>query len=150
MLLDIHDATAGASNCLEWTELFTKAIANVLMTVSGYAAPARTEALQSEPWFDPASPPQDFLASMTARGFRAVLAAYTKRSAEEQALAHLEHHKVEIITAETIPAIEPAWLAARLDRAPSLTPATQALLAHLRQQERTLHPALKPLLDKAA
>ena len=150
VLLDIHDATVSADNCLEWTELFTKAIANVLMTVSGYAAPARTRALQPEPWFDPASAPQDFLDLMTARGFRSVLSAYTHQSAEEQALAHLEHHKVEIITAEAIPAITPDWLTARLDRMPGLTPATQALLAYLRGQDHALHPALKPLLDKAA
>ena len=150
VLLDLHDATAMADNCLEWSELFTKAMANVLMTASGYAAPARAEALQPESWLDPSRGFADFLQSMTARGFAAVLEPYKQRSIEDRALAHLEHHKVEIITAEIIPEIDPVWLALRLGNTPVLTPATRALLGYLRTQTRVLHPALKPLLDKAA
>lgn len=150
VLLDIHDATIAADNCLEWTELFTKAVASVLMTASGYACPARAQALQSEPWFDPVSPQQAFLDVMATRGFQAVFANYKPQTSEQKALAHLEDHKIEIITAEAIPSIEPSWLAARLDRAPNLAPATRAVLSFLRTQRRTLHPALQPLLEKSA
>lgn len=150
VLLDIHDATIAADNCLEWTEMFTKAMANVLMTASGYAAPARSQALQTEPWFDASSPPQAFIQTMQDRGFRALLAPYSARSEEDRALAHLEHHKVEIITAEVIATLDADWLANRLQRTATLTPATQALLAFLRAQEHSLHPALQPLLERAA
>jgi hypothetical protein len=150
VLLDIHDATVSADNCLEWTELFTKIVAHILLIASGYIAPARSQSLLPESWFDSAIEAEAFLEVLSTRGFRAVLAAYTQPTPEEQALAHLEHHKVEIITSETMPAIEPVWLAARLQKAPALTPATQALFSFLRAQERMLHPALRPLLDKAA
>ena len=149
VLLDIHDATASAGNCVAWAELLTKAIANLLMTASGYAAPPRAQALRPEPWLDPASPPAEFAEAMTARGFRDVLGAYGARTAEEQALALLDHQRIEIITAEPIAELEAAWLVERMTRAPALLPA-RALLAYLRQDARALHPALQPLLDKAA
>lgn len=138
VLLDIHDATIATENCLEWTELFTKAMADLLMTASGYAGPNRASLLSPVPWL------------MNAQGFHDVLATYKPRTFEDRALAHLEHHKVEIITAEPIDVIDPGWLARRLGSVPELAPASKALLSYLRNQPRTLHPALLPLLDRAA
>ncbi len=150
VLLDIHDATLLADNCLEWTELVTKALANLVMTASGYAAPPRSEALESEAWLDPSTPVADFLERMTARGFKTVLGAYGLRSAEQAAMARLDHEKIEIITAESIVHLEPSWLAMRIGKSPDLAAPAQALLAYLRKEPRVLHPALQPLVENAA
>lgn len=150
VLLDIHDATSRADNCLEWTELLTKALANLVMTASGYAPPPRSAALEPESGLDPATPAADFLERMTTRGFRQVLGAYGHRSIEELALADLDHRRIEIITAESIARPEASWLAMRIGMAADLAPPAQALLAYLRKEPRPLHPALVPLLEKAA
>lgn len=150
VLLDIHDATLTANNCLEWTELVTKTLAHLVMTASGYAPPSREEALQPESWTDADLPAVDYLERMVSRGFRNVIGAYERRTSEQQALARLDHEKMEIITAESIAPLEPAWLARRMSR-PGHLPATErALLVYLRNEPRPLHPALVALLDKAA
>lgn len=150
VLLDIHDATITAENCLQWTELFTKAMADLLMTASGYVGLDRAALLQPEPWLDASVGANGFVAAMNARGFEAVLETYKPRTSEDRALAHLEHHKVEIITAEPIDEIDAGWLARRLAKAPQLTAASKALLSYLRTQDRALHPAFRPLLERAA
>lgn len=150
VLLDIHDATLLADNCLEWTELVTKALANLVMTASGYAPPPRAEALEPETWLDPSTPTADFLQRMTLRGFKSVLGAYGQRSAEQTALASLDHEKIEIITAESIVRLEPSWLAMRIGQTVDLAPPAHALLAYLRTESRALHPALQPLVERAA
>ena len=150
VLLDIHDATLTASNCLEWTELVTKTLAHLVMTASGYAPPSREQALQPETWMDSSLPTSEFLERMMSRGFRHVFNAYGRRTSEEQALARLDHEKMEIITAEAIAPLEPAWLAQRMSRSGHLAATERALLVYLRNEPRPLHPALASLLDTAA
>ena len=120
------------------------------MTASGYAPPPRAEALEPETWLDPSTPAADFLERMTLRGFKNVLGAYGQRSAEQTALASLDHEKIEIITAESIVRLEPSWLAMRIGRAADQAAPAQALLAYLRKEPRVLHPALQPLVENAA
>ena len=99
---------------------------------------------------DSSLPAAEFLERMMSRGFRHVFGAYEQQSSEQMALARLDHEKMEIITAETIAPLEPAWLARRMSR-PGHVPATErALLVYLRSEQRPLHPALVALLDKAA
>jgi hypothetical protein len=150
VLFDINDATAGGDNSIEWTDLFTKAVANFLMAASGYAAPSREEALRREAWLDSRDTATGFLSKMVAGGFRAVIDAYRTQSVEEQQLAGLERQKIEIITAERISGAEAEWLAARIGRNGRLEPAETALLTFIKRESPEIHPALRPLLDKVA
>ena len=52
VLFDIDDATCDADNHPSWRDLFVKAIANCVMSASGYAAPAREIALARDAWLD--------------------------------------------------------------------------------------------------
>ena len=69
VLFDLNDATNGARNAPEWTDLFTKAVANFIMAASGYSAPPREEALRQEAWLDHREGTGGFLAKMVAGGF---------------------------------------------------------------------------------
>ena len=52
VLFDIDAATADADNHPAWRDLFVKAIANCVMSASGYAAPAREISLARDAWLD--------------------------------------------------------------------------------------------------
>lgn len=144
MLFAINDATVGAANSECWRDLFVKAIANCVLTASGYMAPSREEALAREAWLERRGElaPGNVLGGM--------LSAYRGLSKEEQAINRLERHKIEIITGEEVTAVEAAWLVARLNRDGDLTENEVALLAFLKEQQAEIHPDLMSLIDRAA
>ena len=119
ILFDIDEAVEQADPNPAWTDLFVKAVANVIMAASGYAVPTREEALRQEASLD--HPEQKtsvlaFLLSMVQSNLSSVKDAYHDQTAEERALAHLEHQRIEIITNEAITEVEASWLAGRLGR----------------------------------
>lgn len=145
ILFDIDEAVAGAEPNPAWTDLFVKAVANVMMAVSGYAVPSREEALRQEASLH--NPERQtsvlaFLLSMVRTNMETVKDAYHDQSVEERALARLEHQRIEIITNEVITEAEASWLAARLGRDGKLSPSETALVAYLKQENRNIHPVL--------
>lgn len=151
VLFDIDEAVENATANPAWTDLFVKAVANVIMATSGYAVPSREEALRQEASL--ADPDQQtsvlaFLLSMVRSNLSAVRDAYHDQTIEERALARLEHQRIEIITNETITEAEASWLAARLVRDGRLSPSESALVAYLRQETPRLHPVLVDAVER--
>ena len=151
ILFDIDEAVEAADTNPAWTDLFVKAIANVIMSTSGYAVPTREEALRQEAALD--HPEQKtsvlaFLLSMVQSNLEQIQDAYQNQTAEERALAHLEHQRIEIITNETITQVEASWLAARLGRDGRLSPSEQALVAYLKHESPNIHPVLLEAVDR--
>lgn len=144
ILFEINDATSDVEPNPAWTDLFTKAIANVLMASSGYAVPSREKALQSEAWLDSRDElaPGAFFSKMLSGSLTAVLTSYREQSPEEQALARLERQRVEIVTNEEITEDEANWLADRLGRDGKLNANEKALIEFLEKESPKIHPRL--------
>lgn len=145
VLFDIDEAIENSELNPAWTDLFVKAVANVIMSTSGYAVPTREEALRQEAALT--APEQQtsvmaFLLSMVRSNLSSVKDAYHNQTTEERALAHLEHQRIEIITNEAITESEASWLATRLCRDGRLSPSEIALVAYLKNDSPKIHPVL--------
>jgi len=152
VLFDIHDATSTALNDPEWDDLFVKALANLVMVASGYAAPPREIALARENWLENDSGGVlTFFARMAAAGAnpKTVLEAYQAPSPREEAAARNADRAAKQARAETVDASEAAWLAQRIKRDGGLSNAETALLRFLRDESPDLHPSLQPLVEAA-
>jgi hypothetical protein len=127
ILLNVHKAVAGRPVPLAWTDLFAKAMANVVLAEQGYAVPPRVVALR--PW-TPAE------ASLTVEDQVSACLGhlrhdYHRQSAEERALARLERQRIEIVTGETISGEDQCWLTERLVTGYRRSALETAVLAHL-------------------
>lgn len=144
VLFDINDATVGTEPDPAWTDLFTKAIANVVMASSGYAVPSREKALHAETWLESRGElsPGKFYSKMLTGSLSAVLSAYREQSSEERALARLERQRAEIVTNEVISEDEAEWLADRIGRDGVISANEQALIAFLEKESPKIHPVL--------
>ncbi len=149
-LFDINDLIAHAGLNAAWTELFVKAIANVLMYASGYEVPSREEALRADAWLDERGDlsPASMLKAVAASGLEGVLGAYNEQTSEQRALARLERQRLEIITGEVITADEAHWLAERLGRDEQLTPTEMALIEYLRAKSPRIDPGLDEVVKR--
>ena len=142
-----------------WTDLFGKALANAVLSASGYIGPSREEALRETVALDGAEPGDatggndsrqdgrpdyrhDGRLALVTRP-RGVLGLYTRSSGEATALAMLERQRIEIITGEPVTEANAARLALRLydeiasDRA-------RSTLRTIRRAGLELHPAIAP------
>lgn len=152
VLFDINDAIIDPQACPLWTDLFVKAVANVVMAVSGQAVPPRDEALRHVAWFKQRGDlsPRSLFAAMVTASLDAVWNAYRDQSPEERALARLEQQRIEIITNEEITQAEAAWLSARLARDGRLGPSEAALIAYLNRESPNIHPDLQATVERLA
>lgn len=150
VLFDINDATAEAEPNPAWTDLFVKAVANVVMAASGQMVPTREEALRREKWLADRGElsPAAMLTAMVTTSLDAVRGAYHDQSPEERALARLEHQRIEIITNEVITAAEAEWLCERIGRDGRLTANEAALVAYLKKESPKIHPELQATVDR--
>jgi hypothetical protein len=151
VLFEINDASVAAENDPAWSDLFVKAIANMMMAASGYAVPERREALRREAWLDkPSGGVGDFFGRMAAGGLRGMLKAY-RQPGSEQAWAE-RNARVEAAASASahISADEAEWLARRMGRDGSLHDNEKALLRFIRDEAPSIHPSLKSLIAKAA
>ncbi len=144
ILFDINDATVGVEPNPAWTDLFTKAVANLLMSSSGYAVPSREAALHSEAWLETRGEmaPTSLLGKMISGSLASVLSAYREQTAEERALARLERQRAEIVTNEEITEEEAEWLAERIGRDGVLSANERTLIAFLHKESPKIHPIL--------
>lgn len=145
ILFDIDEAVANSRPNPAWTDLFVKAITNVVMASSGYAVPFREEALRQEAELENPAEHTSVLAallSMMQTNLAAVRDAYHDQTTEERALARLEHQRIEIITNEEITAAEASWLVSRLGRDGRLSPSETALVSYLDHESPKIHPVL--------
>jgi hypothetical protein len=145
VLFDIDEAVAGSPPNAIWTDLFVKAIANVIMSASGYSVPSREEALRQEADLEEDDEQTSILfslLSMVHANLSSMQDAYHDQTVEERALSRLEHQRIEIITNELIPEPDPAWLVGRLGRDGRLTPSERALISYLNHESPRIHPTL--------
>jgi hypothetical protein len=148
VLFDINDASAGADNDPEWTDLFVKATANCIMAASGYAVPPRDVALARERWLDsPSAGVGGFFSKMAAGGLKGILKAYTAPSEKEWA-ARNALQQGRIRSAEVITEDEAGWLAQRIGD--HLDDNEKALLRFIREEAPEVHPSFKKLIARAA
>ena len=151
VLFDINDATADADNHPSWRDLFVKAIANCVMSASGYAAPAREIALARDAWLDRRGDlALESIVSGMGSGLKNFLTGYRKQTDEERAIARLTQQKIEIVTNEGVSTAEATWLAQRIGRDGRLTPNEQALLMFLKADSGSIHPVLRDLVERAS
>ncbi len=150
VLFEINDALSDGEINGAWTELFVKAIANVVMSSSGYQVPSREEALRSEAWLESRNDlsPLSMAKAIANAGLDGVFGAYTEQTPEERAIARLERQRLEIVTNEEITEDEATWLAERMSRDGKLTPAELALLSYLREHSQRVHPALNEVVER--
>ena len=143
-LFDINDATIGAGNADCWRDLFVKAVANCVLTASGYAVPSREQALARDAWLERRG---DLSPGKMLKG---MFSGYREIGREEQVLARLERQKIEIVTGEAVLVADAPWLAERLGRDGEISANEQALLAFLKQENPKLATELQLLVDKLA
>lgn len=145
VLFDIDEAVAGSPPNPIWTDFFVKAIANVMMSASGYSVPSREEALRQDADIEEDDGQTSMLfslLSMVHANLSSMQDAYHDQSVEERALARLEHQRIEIITNETIAEADPSWLVGRLGRDGRLTPSERALVSYLNHESPRVHPTI--------
>jgi len=147
VLISIEESLAGGTPSAAWTDLFVKAMANVILAASAYAPPSREEALRAEAWLKRRGELSAgrLLSAMVTASLASVWDSYAPQSPEERALARLERQRIEIITNEEITDGDATWLVDRLTRDNRLTPSEQELLDYLGREAATLHPALVDL-----
>lgn len=144
ILFEIEAATAGRNNAESWPDLFVKAIANCVMTASGYAPPSREQALARETWLERRGDLSlgAIVGAAARSGVAGMLAAYREQSPVERAIAALERQKIEIVTAEEVTVAEANWLADQIGRDGKLSANEQALLEFLSANSPNIAPEL--------
>jgi len=110
ILIGINKAVAGRRAPLAWTDLYARAMANVILAENGYAVPPRAVALRPSVAEDGEASIEEQIAVSLAR----LRHEYHTQSVEERALARLERQRIEIVTGEEIVADEAGWLTDRL------------------------------------
>lgn len=151
VLFELNDALADEKSNPAWTDLFVKAIANTLLSVSSYAVPSREEALRRDAWLDyhtdlsPMALVKKFIS-----GGASPLEGYRRLTREESALDRLERQRIEMIVNEQITEGEATWLAELIGRDGKLNENEAALLAFLGAQSPDIHPAFKDLIARYA
>ena len=150
ILFDIDAASWQNTNAESWKDLYVKAIANCVMTASGYAPPSREQALAQEGWLKRRGDLSlgNMLGGMALSAPSGILAAYREQSSEERAIAVLERQKIEIVTAEEVTVAEATWLAERIGRGGQLTPNGQALIAFLHANSPKIAPELDAMVAR--
>ena len=151
VLFDINDKSVEAENDPAWTDLFVKAITNCIMAASGYLVPPREIALRREEWLDsPNGGVGDFFARMVSGGLRGIMDSYTTPAGEASWAARNERTSAAISAAEIVNEEEAGWLAHRIGRDGTFHENEKALLRFIRAEAPEVHPALAPLIEKAA
>lgn len=151
ILFDLNDATVEAENASAWSELFSKAIANHLMAMSGFTPPAREDALAREDWLrQPGGYERGlggFFRKMISGGVSGIREAYA--DAPNPLAARGAAMEAEIAANEVVTEDEASWLVERIGRDGVLHENEKALLKFIREESPNIHPALQPLMDKA-
>lgn len=150
ILFDLNDATAEAQNAPAWSELFSKAVANHVMALSGFTPPPRDVALAREDWLDQPGGfdggLSGFFKKMFGGGVSGVREAYADRS--DPFADRGASMAAEIAVNEVVTEGEAGWLVERIGRDGELHENEKALLRFIREESPNIHPALHPLMGK--
>jgi len=158
LLFTLNDATAAGRNDPEWTDFFSRAIANHLLNPANVPViPSREDATRRERWLDERRNIGQFLwgvgkalssgdipARKVLEEFSPAMVAGDQKAAEAEARA-----TAELLGREAIDAAETAWLAKRILQDDTIDENERALLAFLKREAKAIDPALTPLLARA-
>ena len=151
VLFEINDRVAGARNDASWNDLFVKAIANFVMCASGYQAPTREEALRQENFLDRADADiGGFMARMASTGGARCCRPTACRSTSTPTGRPATSGTTPARRAERIDNVEARWLAERIGKDGRLKENELALVRFIKQTSPSIHPELRPLLEKVA
>lgn len=152
VLFEINDAVAGGRNDASWNDLFVKAVANFVMCASGYQAPPREVALRQENFLDRADVDiGGFMARMASTGGRELLAAYRQPvDVDADWEARNRWNDDSRRRAEQCDNAEARWLVERIGKDGRLQENELALVKFIKETSPSIHPELKPLLEKVA
>jgi hypothetical protein len=151
VLFRLNDNSIEAENDPAWSDLFVKAIANYVMSVSRYSVPAREEALRQEAWLETANESRSFFNRMLADGLKGVLKAYLEQSDVESAFkARNDAHELALSEAEAIDEGEARWLVQRIQQDGYIRANEKALISFLKAESPRMHPDFEPLLKLVA
>lgn len=151
ILFEINDALVDGKPNSAWTDLFVKAIANAVMSVSSYAVPAREEALRRDAWLDYHTDLSPLgLVKKLVTGSASLIDSYRRLTREESALDRLERQRIEMIVNEQVTEGEATWIADRIGRDGKVNENEAALLGFLRNESIQINPALKDLILRYA
>ena len=158
VLFDLNDKTVEAQNHPEWSDVFIKAVAFHLMSVSGYQAVNRKEAMRREEWLDDTSTDVAGMLSKTLSSVGNIMSGGLFGGAAESGSNMMDkawaerNERVEAgdASANPVDANEASWLVERIGRDGVLHENEKALLEYLKKESKSLHPSLQPLLDKVA
>ncbi|MTI06059.1 hypothetical protein E1180_11095 [Roseibium denhamense] len=146
VLFDLNDATIEAENSPAWSELFAKAVANYMMAMSGYTPPPRDVALAREDWL---AQPGGFQGGI-AGFFKSMFGGGPDEAVSSDPFADRgAAMSAEIAANEVVTAVEAGWLIDRIGRDGLLHENEKALLRFIQQESPDIHPALRPLMDRA-
>jgi hypothetical protein len=121
------------------------------MAASGYVVPPRQVALRREEWLDSANGGvADFFARMVSGGLHGIMESYRLPSSEAAWADRNRQMDAAIAVAEVVNEEEAGWLAHRIGRDGNLHENEKALLRFIRAEAPEVHPALAPLIEKAA
>jgi hypothetical protein len=151
VLFTINDRTVEAQNDPSWSELFVKAVANFMMCSSGYEAPTRQVALRRESFFERADASlTDFFGKMVSGGMRGILEAYAPREIVDDWETYNQKQEATARDAEIVDSGEAKWLVERIGRDQILHDNERALLNFIKEVSPSIHPDLRPLIEKVA
>jgi hypothetical protein len=158
LLFTLNDATRAGSNDPEWSDFFSRAIANHLLNpAKAPVVPSREDAGRRERWLNERGSVGQLLAGVgkaLAQGnipMRTLFeeldpsgAAADEKTAEAEARA-----TKELFEQETIDAAEAAWLVKRILQDDAIDENERALLTFVKKEAKAIDPALKPLFARA-
>ena len=157
LLLDIDAALVEAAlgqhtaEIDAWSQLFCKALADAVLSASGYAGPSREECLREKPVTWRAGRTGEGRPSVIAEA-RGILVFYRQLSAQANSLAVLERQRVEIITGEPVRQADAGKLAVRV-MDPTASLRVCSILRALQDTGAQLHPVFagpQPAVEHAA
>lgn len=146
LLCDINDATAHASNDPAWPDLFAKAIGNHLMMAATFTPADADASAKRDRWLDDQSTDVGGFLGRMAQGLRDAFGS----SGPSVWDAREDQRNRAIAAAASILDAEAGWLADRLGRDGTLSPAEIALLRFLKANGVSVHHSLQPLLAQVA
>jgi hypothetical protein len=135
LFAEIDQATTGRPVSSAWATLYQKALYDGALSVSGYAATSREQVLSP----DPAAQPD--------AQSRTWMKPYRQLSLEERAIARLERQKVEIVTQESIHALDGQWFSTLL-KVPTGSPNLQSIISRLANTAAILDPEIAAIVSQ--
>lgn len=155
-LFDLNDAAKGRANDPAWGEFFARAVANAILYAAPWTAPDRDEALKRDRWLkNTAGAPTNLQANLERLGrlFSEIPNASAACRAPGEYELQAEENAAwaaDLAVSEQVTEGEAEWLIARIGKDGGLDDNEKALLRFLKAEAGGVHPALQPLIDKAA